>query len=85
MFKIEHEYETPIDSNYYQYEIISSILHKPDNNQKTTNYTPYVIETNSFMKKIYQKTTNQILPPNEEIGQYHFILESPKKRAIIRS
>ena len=40
MLKIEHGYETPIESNCYQNKVISSNPQEPDNNQETTNYTP---------------------------------------------
>ena len=43
--QIERENETPIESNHYQKENISSNPHKPDNNQETTNYTPHIKET----------------------------------------
>ena len=73
--KIELEYETPIESNYYLYEIISSNPQQPDNNQDTINYTPHLIETNLNMNNIYQNTTNKILPENlikDKIRTNHF-------------
>ena len=39
MFHIENEYETPIDSNYYQNDENFDIFQKSDTRQITTNYT----------------------------------------------
>ena len=57
---LEIEYETPIESNYYQNTANISNLNEPNTSQSTVNYTPHVIDTISNMNNIDQNTTNRI-------------------------
>ena len=55
MFHIDREYETPIASNYYQNDSISSNPKEPDNHQDKVNFTPHSNETNPNLNNIYQR------------------------------
>ena len=67
MLSIEHEYGTPIESNFQQNDHTKLYLQELCNNQDKTNYTPQIIENNSSMINIYQSTTNKVSKPKETI------------------
>ena len=80
MLEVEHKYETPTESKIYQNEMISSNPQEPDKSQGTTSYTPYMIEANSNMDKIYQKTTTKMSSPKEKIWTTPLFLEKTDKQ-----
>ena len=80
MIKIEHDYTTPIEYNYYQNVSSNLYLQEPSKNQNYTNYTPIIIEKNSSMINIYQKRTNKKSAPKEKNWTIPVLLESAKKK-----
>ena len=80
MLYIENEYETSIDSNFYQNNESFDNFEKSVNRQITTDYTKQDIEESSDMNKIYQNTTKKIQLTNERIWIIPFLSESSKQR-----
>ena len=76
MFQIENEYETPIESNYYQNNYNN--LQNPDNVQEKIDYTEQELKGSSSTNNIYQNASNKIQLPKEKIWTMPFLLESPK-------
>ena len=58
MLQIENEYETSIESNYYQNN--NSHFQNPDIIQEITDYTEQEPKGSSSTNNIYQKTSNKI-------------------------
>ena len=72
MLRKDHEYETPIESNYYQKDLHKTNLKGPDNNQIPTSYTQHMSETNSSMNCINQNNTIKASTSKKKFGQFHF-------------
>ena len=72
MFHIENEYETPIDSDYYQNNESFDNFKKPNNRQTTIDYAKQENEESSNKNNMYHNTTNTILPIKKPL-----LLESP--------
>ena len=87
MLHIANEYETTIDSKYYQNNVNNSNLEETSNSQKTKNYTPHVIDNNSDKKSIYQKTKKQdTTTKRKDLDNPTFIRELKKQNfSITRS
>ena len=64
MLQIENEYETPIESNYYQNN--ENNFQNPDNTQKITDNTEQELKGCASTNKIYQNTPNKIKIPKEK-------------------
>ena len=67
MLRIEQQYETPNESNYYQNYYPNTDPQEQRNSQENTNHTPHIIENNSSMNNIYQNTKNKISPPQKKL------------------
>ena len=78
MSHIKKEYETPIDSNFYQNNATNSSLEELSNSQNTAYCIPRVIDNNSNLNKLYQNTINNIQQPKEKVWTIQLLLESPK-------
>ena len=74
MLQSENEYETPIESDYYQNN--RNHFPKSDNTQK--NYTEQELKGSSSTNNIYQKTTKKV-QTKEKVWTIPLLLESPKK------
>ena len=72
MLYIKNEYETPINSSFYQNNRNNSNPEEPKHNQITINYTAQAFGTNSNINKLYQNTTNKTQPPKEKNEKFHF-------------
>ena len=55
MLQIENEYETQIESNYYQNN--NNHFQSPDNVQKKSDYTEQELKGSSSTNNIYQNTS----------------------------
>ena len=53
MLQVKNEYQTPIDSIFYQNNASISNFEKPNNSQKQKDYTAQIIENSSKMNYIY--------------------------------
>ena len=78
MLQVENEYETPIESNYYQNNQDS--FQNPDNIQELINYTEQELKGSSSTNNIYQNASNKVQLPKEKIWTIPLLLESPKKK-----
>ena len=76
MLQIKNEYETQIESNYYQNK--KKYFQNPDNTQKITDYTKQELKGSSSTNNIYQNTSNKIQLPKEKIWTIPLLLERPK-------
>ena len=72
MLQVENEYETPIESKYYQNNENFGNCKKADNTQNVTDYTEQEPKGSSSTNKIYHNTANKIQPPRKNIGKSHF-------------
>ena len=82
MLQIENEYETPIESNYYQKHCNN--FQNADNIQEIIDYTKQELKRSSSTNNIYQNTSNKTQLPNEKIWTIPLLLETPKRFSITR-
>ena len=61
MLQNENEYETPIESSYYQNNQNHS--QNSDKTQNITDYTEQAFKASSSINNIYQNTTNKVQLP----------------------
>ena len=82
MLHFEKEYETPIESNYYQNIDKSINFDQQSITQNMTDHTKQEVKESSRMKNRYQNTSNKIHPPKEKIWTHPLLLGSPKNKAF---
>ena len=76
ILQIENEYETQLESNYYQNNYNN--LQNPDNVQEKIDYTEQKLKGSSSSNNIYQNESNKTQQPREKFWAIPFLLESPK-------
>ena len=78
MLQIENEYETTIESIYYQNNYNN--LQNPDNVQEILDYTEQDFKGSSSTNNIYINASNKIQLPKEKNWTIPLLLESPKSK-----
>ena len=78
MLQIENEYETPIESIYYQKNI--NHFQNSDNIQEITDYFEQELKSSSSTNSMYRITSNKIYIPKKKIWTIPRLLESPKNK-----
>ena len=69
MLQVESEYETPVESNYYQN---NNNNHFQISVNTTTDYTEKELKGSSNTNNIYTNITNKVQLPTEKFGQIHY-------------
>ena len=77
---IEKEYETTIESIYYQYNKDFNNFDEQSISQNMTDYTKQELKGSSSTNNIYQNRSNKLQPTKEKIWTLPLLLESPKNK-----